>query len=147
MGVTGLERHVSIARADYLPYPVRAIRTSQYLLVVNFAPDRWPAGDPFGLLPNESLQVPEGTPMDKDTFLAYPDFDASPTKLWMIQNRAKNKVEEAAPATLFALAVGKRSNMELYDIKTDPSCVQNLLPQKQGVADELHERLITFLKE
>ena len=39
------ERHANVRRGD-LSYPVRAVRTNDYLYVRNFRPDRWPAGDP-----------------------------------------------------------------------------------------------------
>jgi hypothetical protein len=47
--VTGRERHVNDARPGHLPYPQRAIRTENYLYIINFCPDRWPMGDPKGL--------------------------------------------------------------------------------------------------
>ena len=46
--VTGRERH-TVSREGGLPYPIRAIRTDDFLYIHNFAPDRWPAGDPGGL--------------------------------------------------------------------------------------------------
>src|SRR5690606_3258992 len=39
------ERHSS-SRWNNLGYPQRAIRTSQYLYIRNFKPERWPSGDP-----------------------------------------------------------------------------------------------------
>ncbi|MBI4876862.1 MAG: sulfatase, partial [Acidobacteria bacterium] len=42
---SGRERH-SHARRDNLGYPARALRPPEYLYIRNFAPDRWPAGDP-----------------------------------------------------------------------------------------------------
>src|SRR6185436_20433148 len=39
------ERHANVRQGD-LSYPVRAIRTRDYLYIRNFRPDRWPAGDP-----------------------------------------------------------------------------------------------------
>jgi N-sulfoglucosamine sulfohydrolase len=42
---TGRERHTH-ARFDNWTYPCRAIHTEQYLLIRNFKPERWPAGDP-----------------------------------------------------------------------------------------------------
>src|SRR5262249_2574460 len=39
------ERHANVRRGD-LSYPVRAVRTKDFLYVRNFRPDRWPAGDP-----------------------------------------------------------------------------------------------------
>jgi N-sulfoglucosamine sulfohydrolase len=41
----GKERH-DVGRPNDAGYPVRAIRTPDYVYVRNFAPDRWPAGNP-----------------------------------------------------------------------------------------------------
>ncbi len=41
----GKERH-DLGRPDDQGYPVRAIRTREYLYVRNYEPDRWPAGNP-----------------------------------------------------------------------------------------------------
>ncbi|MCB1086719.1 MAG: sulfatase [Verrucomicrobiae bacterium] len=43
--LAGKERH-DIGRPNDLGYPVRAIRTREFLYVHNFFPDRWPAGNP-----------------------------------------------------------------------------------------------------
>ncbi len=43
--LVGKERH-DIGRPDDVGYPVRGLRTPEYLYVRNFAPDRWPAGNP-----------------------------------------------------------------------------------------------------
>ncbi len=43
--LVGKERH-DLGRPDDLGYPVRGLRTPAYLYVRNFAPDRWPAGNP-----------------------------------------------------------------------------------------------------
>ena len=53
---TGRERHVEVARADYTPYPQRAIRTAEHSFIINFRPDRWPLGDPYGLEPENVLE-------------------------------------------------------------------------------------------
>ncbi len=46
----GRERHVERnARADWTPYPQRAIRTADFLYIINFHPERWPLGDPYRL--------------------------------------------------------------------------------------------------
>ena len=47
--VTGRERHVATSREGHLPYPQRSIRIKDFLYIHNFAPDRWPMGDPRGL--------------------------------------------------------------------------------------------------
>lgn len=41
----GKERH-DIGRPNDLGYPVRALRTREFLYIHNFFPDRWPAGNP-----------------------------------------------------------------------------------------------------
>lgn len=43
--LVGKERH-DLGRPHDLGYPVRAIRTREYLYVHNFHPERWPAGNP-----------------------------------------------------------------------------------------------------
>jgi N-sulfoglucosamine sulfohydrolase len=43
--LVGKERH-DIGRPNDLGYPVRAIRTKDFLYVHNFHPERWPAGNP-----------------------------------------------------------------------------------------------------
>ena len=44
----GRERH-SCSRYNNQGYPMRSIRSGNYLLVRNFHPERWPAGDPQAL--------------------------------------------------------------------------------------------------
>ena len=43
--VIGKERH-DLGRPNDQGYPVRAIRTPEYLYVRNYEPDRWPVGNP-----------------------------------------------------------------------------------------------------
>ncbi|MCX6952043.1 MAG: sulfatase [Verrucomicrobia bacterium] len=43
--LVGKERH-DLGRPNDLGYPVRALRTKDFLYVHNFHPDRWPAGNP-----------------------------------------------------------------------------------------------------
>ncbi|WZO98337.1 sulfatase [Isosphaeraceae bacterium EP7] len=49
--VVGKERH-DLGRPDDQGYPVRAIRSLEYLYVVNYEPDRWPVGNPETSYPN-----------------------------------------------------------------------------------------------
>ena len=74
-----------------------------------------PAAQP---LPYEILQW--------KTHAVYSDFDASPTKAWMIYNRAKEDVKP-----LFELAFGKRPYEELYDLKNDPDHMNNEAHSKE----------------
>jgi hypothetical protein len=45
----GRERYFEAAREGDPPYPVRALRTADFLYVINFKPDRWPEGAPFAV--------------------------------------------------------------------------------------------------
>jgi hypothetical protein len=99
-----------------LGYPARAIRRGSLFYVHNFAPDRWPCGDP-------------------DLGLA--DTDAGPTKA---------VIEAAGEGDRFwQLCFGKRPADQLYDLATDPDCVQNLaakMPEKTAaLRDELFAEL------
>ena len=49
--VIGKERH-DLGRPNDRGYPVRAIRTPEYLYVRNYEPDRWPVGNPETGYPN-----------------------------------------------------------------------------------------------
>ena len=118
--VTGRERHVENARSGGLPYPMRAIRTKEFLYIRNFKPDRWPMGDPKGL-DDLTVDAPKWEEISTDTRCAYGDLDASPTKAWMIHNRADRHVTDS-----FELAFGKRSLEELYDVQNDPDLMINL---------------------
>jgi N-sulfoglucosamine sulfohydrolase len=134
---TGRERHVGDARPDQLAYPMRAIRTAQHLLILNFKPDRWPMG--------YDAEVPT-TPelLASNTFLAYADMDASPTKAWLLTHR-----EDALAKPILELAFGKRPDVELYDLKKDPDQVHNVAsqPEYAAVVTELKQRLLAELKE
>jgi N-sulfoglucosamine sulfohydrolase len=141
--VTGRERHVAWSREGNLPYPQRAIRTENHLYVHNFAPDRWPAGDPKGL-DNPETEAPDWDSLQDDTYVAYADMDASPTKAWMIHNRSDESVQRA-----FELGFGKRPQEELYDLARDPHYMTNVAedPDYADVKEGLHDRLMAVLRE
>ena len=81
---TGRERHVESARADFTPFPQRAIRTQDYVLIMNFRPDRWPMGDPYRLEEGPEPTVEE---LETNTRITLADEDAGPTKAWLIKAR------------------------------------------------------------
>jgi|TARA_B100000809_G_scaffold265254_1_gene323509 N-sulfoglucosamine sulfohydrolase len=141
--VTGRERHVHKARDGFLPYPQRAIRTRDHLYIHNFAPDRWPAGDPCGL-DDPTTTAPSFAALETDTMVCYPDLDASPTKAWMVHHRAEPDVERA-----FELGFGKRPLEELYDLGDDPHYLHNVAGQAAytEVQAELKARLFEVLRE
>jgi uncharacterized sulfatase len=121
---SGRERH-SHARRDNLGYPCRALRTPDYLYVRNFKPDRWPAGDPEG----------------------FHDIDNGPSKEYVVAHRERPEVRR-----FFELACARRPGEELFDIRKDPGCVNNLAASaahaavKQRLAAEF-DRTLTALKD
>jgi len=123
--VTGRERHVAKAREGNLPYPQRALRNRNFLYVRNYEPDRWPMGDPKGL---NDAEYPEPTyeALRENTFVAYPDLDASPTKAWMVYHRGNESVREA-----YALGFGKFPAEELYDLRDDVDQVNNVIDDER----------------
>nr|ABE03939.1 sulfatase [Theonella swinhoei bacterial symbiont clone pSW1H8] len=141
--ITGRERHVDTARGGNLPYPQRSVRTRDHLYIHNFAPDRWPAGDPAGL-DDPHAEAPDYDTLASDTRAAYPDLDASPTKAWMIHHRADPDLVE-----LFELGFGKRPREELYDLRGDPDYLHNVAadPAYEQVRQSLSERLMRVLRE
>ena len=141
--VTGRERHVAAAREGNLPYPQRAIRTRDFLYIHNFAPDRWPIGDPCGL-DDPSTEAPSFEKLCNDTFAAYSDMDASPTKAWMILHRTEENVQE-----LFRLGFGKRPKEELYDLRVDPHHMNNVAGDAaySDIQEKLAAKLIQILRE
>jgi uncharacterized sulfatase len=132
---TGRERHTH-ARPDNLGYPARAVRTADYLYVLNFKPDRWPAGDPA---PEEALN-PAAEKGVKALLPGYHDVDNSPSKQFLLDNK------EAWPK-YFDLAYSKRPAEQLYDIKNDPGCINDLAnnPEYHKVKEELKIILLNEL--
>ena len=141
--VTGRERHTANAREGMLPYPQRAIRTKDYLYIINFEPDRWPMGNPDGL-DDVNTVPPEYESIQWNTHAVFTDFDASPTKAWMIYNRA-----DAYVKPLFDLAFGKRTYEELYDLKEDSHYMKNVAYDEKysGTKKSLKDRLMKTLEE
>lgn len=114
--VLGRELHFHSARAGNLPYPIRAIRTRDYLYIRNFKPDRWPNGAPFNL--KDSAAARDYERLEDGP---YRDLDAGLTKGWLMENRS----EPSAAATI-DLTLGKRPDEELYAIHADPHSLHNL---------------------
>jgi arylsulfatase A-like enzyme len=114
----GRERHVEDARADYMPYPQRAIRTHDFLYIINFRPDRWPLGDPYRLDGNDPPSVEDLT---EETRVTLPDEDAGPTKAWLVGVRNDPQWKGH-----FEWVYGKRPGDELYDLKVDPHQIKNV---------------------
>jgi uncharacterized sulfatase len=139
--VTGRERHVAAAREDQLPYPQRALRTKDFLYIRNFKPDRWPMGGP-GQVTDAEAPAPET--LESDTFAAFADMDASPTKAWLIGRR-----NDPAWQWQYQYAFAKRPGEELYDLRQDPDETNNLAgdPAYAAPKKELADRLMRTLRD
>ena len=138
--ITGRERHVGAARAGNLPYPQRALRTDTHLYIRNFAPDRWPMGDPG---PAEGPEPPDEAALTTDTRLAFADMDAGPTKAWLVRHG-----REPEWHAYHERAFGRRPAEELYDLRQDPHQLVNLAtdPAHAGTRTRLAEQLMSELK-
>jgi arylsulfatase A-like enzyme len=135
----GRERHVESARADFSPYPQRAIRTDEHLLIINFRPERWPLGDPYGL---DDPEPPTYEQIQRNTRATHPDEDAGPTKAWLVTHR-----NDPLWNPFYQRAYGKRPRVELYDLRSDPHQMTNVAqdPKYQKIRIELEDRLIKEL--
>jgi len=96
----GKERH-NHARFDDVGYPSRALRTTDWLYIRNFRPERWPLGDP-------------------PLFLCHTKM-ANPTKEFILAHQDQEQVNR-----FFNITYAKRPNEELYDIRDDVACLRNL---------------------
>lgn len=139
--VTGRERHVAAARDGNLPYPQRALRTRDFLYIRNYAPDRWPLGNP-GF--TDKGDLPRAGALIHNTLAAFPDMDASPTKTWLV-----GQFGEPAWAWHYNYAFGKRPGEELYDLRNDPEQTRNLAddPAFAAKKQEMAERMAKVLAE
>ncbi len=99
------ERHADV-RHDHQSYPMRAVRTKDFLYIRNMRPDRWPAGDP-------DLRFLHGRP--------YGDVDTCRTKDVLLAH-----LTDPTYARYISLVFGKRPAEELYDLRKDPDQVQNV---------------------
>jgi len=117
------ERHANVRKGD-VGYPSRAIRTRDFLYIWNLRPERWPAGDP-------EMWKAVG---------AFGDCDNGPTKSEILKNPGSK---------FFSLAFGKRPGEELYDLKRDPSQMQNVAADPKYASDkkEMHRRLEKWMTD
>jgi len=125
--VTARERHAFV-RKDGDGYGGRSIRTKDFLYIRNYDTERWPAGDPplFGDVDAHMLHYP------------------SPTKISILKNR-----KEGAYKEMFRLAFAKRTEEELYDLRSDPYQLKNVAGLEGYKADReiLAEKLNAYLTE
>jgi N-sulfoglucosamine sulfohydrolase len=121
------ERHANVRRGD-LSYPMRAVRTAEFLYIRNLRPDRWPAGDP------EKYH----------SVGPYGDIDGGPSKEQLLRGRNDSRL-----ARYFELAASKRPAEELYDLRRDPGQVRNVATQARYriIRRRLRARLDRWMSE
>ena len=137
---TGRERHVENARADFMPYPQRAIRTPDYLYIINFHPERYPLGDPYRL---SSDNPPSENAITEETRVTLPDEDAGPSKAWLVGVRDDPKWRDH-----YEWVYGRRPREELYDLRKDPDQTKNVAtdPAHAEARAQLEKRLLAELE-
>lgn len=122
------ERHANVRR-DNLSYPVRAVRTRDFLYLRNLRPDRWPAGDPDVLFLS-------GRP--------FGDVDTTAVKDYLLTHQ-----DDPACAKYIALIFGKRPAEELYDLRVDPAQLTNVAgkPEYAAALDRHRARVDAWMKQ
>jgi uncharacterized sulfatase len=113
--IVGRERHESATRPDRLPYPMRAIRTDDFLYIRNFKPERWPSGNAY------TSAGPQGDPNPQ----------GSGTVAWLVEHR-----DEPVIKPIYDLIYSIRPAEELYDLKNDPDQMRNLAADPAFDADK-----------
>lgn len=119
--VIGQERH-DVGRPHDAGYPIRGIFRGDFLYLRNFEPTRWPAGNPE---------------------TGYLNCDGGPTKTEVLQRRT-----QPGGKVYWDLCFGKRPPEELYDLRKDPDCVNNLAGHTDfaAVQAKLKQQLTDMLK-
>jgi arylsulfatase A-like enzyme len=115
------ERH-DIGREGNVGYPIRVLRTDDYMYIHNFKPERGPAG------------IAE---------TGYRDIDNSPTKTLILEQQKKGELK------YFELGMGMRPEEELYRISTDRDCMVNIAnePGYEEIRKKMWDSLQKFLTD
>lgn len=122
------ERHANVRRDNH-SYPIRAVRTRDFLYIRNLRPDRWPAGDP-------DVRTIHERP--------YGDVDTTQVKDFLLSQQ-----NNPAFAKYIALIFGKRPAEELYDLSKDPAQIHNIAdqPEYADSLQQLRARVDQWMKE
>ncbi|MDQ8200131.1 sulfatase [Pelagicoccus enzymogenes] len=118
----GKERH-DIGRPNDTGYPIRGIFKDDFLLLQNFKTERWPAGHPQ---------------------TGYMNIDKSPTKTAVLEARY-----QPDQRLYWQWNVGKRPELEFYDVANDEACIHNLAnsPVYQERIKEMHALMLAELEK
>jgi arylsulfatase A-like enzyme len=117
----GKERH-DIGRPGDVGYPIRGIVKNRLLYIHNFETGRWPAGNPE---------------------TGYLNCDGGATKTAILEMRNTDQHH------FWQQAFGMRPQEELYDLRKDPDCVQNMAQSAEHaeVKKQLQEQLFAELRQ
>lgn len=118
----GKERH-DVGRPNDQGYPIRGMVKGDFLYLINFETDRWPAGNPE---------------------TGYMNVDGSPTKTEVLQTRRTPQT-----GIYWQLSFGKRPEEELYNISKDQECMTNLAedPDYNTLKKQMRSELLQELTE
>ena len=98
-------------------------------------------GTPTGM--DDPAREPSFEKLEQNTFAAFGDLDASPTKAWMVKHR-----RDAQWQMHYKLGFGKRPAEELYDLRRDADYLHNVAddPAYAQTRKKLSKRLMDTLK-
>lgn len=140
---SGRERHSS-SRYQNWGFPQRIISDGKFLFTWNVKPDRWPAGAPQKLDPEDTTMLLPMYGIDEDgkyiRDAAFTDIDDCPTKTFLLEN-----YKDAAIRPFFELSLGKRPEFEFFDVEKDPYCLNNLSGNPEYI--EIEQRLRSSLMQ
>ena len=104
-------------------YPIRSIIKDSILYLVNLKPHLYPAGNPE---------------------TGYLDIDGSPTKTYLLEGHREHNEN-----FYYGLSMSKRPAEEMYDLKSDPYCMENLADKSEykKVKNKLKNQLFKILKK
>lgn len=117
----GQERH-DVGRPNDVGYPIRSILKEGMLYIHNFEPTRWPMCDPV---------------------TGYLNTDGGPTKTVVLEMSRNGHSKK-----YWRLCFGKRGAEELYDVRNDPDCLNNLINNMnyRSQIQDLRRKLFLELK-
>ncbi len=144
---SGRERHSS-SRYENWGYPQRMIRSKDFLYIWNIKPERWPAGAPQRIKPGTTDELLPIYGIDENGIhhseWAFTDIDAAPSKSYIIEHYNDKSIKP-----YFDWAVAKRPEVEFFDIKADPYCLNNIAGDEHyaNVEKEMKKALMDELKK
>jgi N-sulfoglucosamine sulfohydrolase len=133
---TAMERHMDCRKVIGHGFPMRALRTKEYLYIRNFEPSRAPAGD-------ASVKTWTAAQIATLVYTDYGDIDAGPTKAYLATRK-----DEPAVKPYFDRAIGPRPARELYAVERDPYQLENLAerPDMAATVARLDAQLMEVLR-